>query len=433
MAILRLHRPDGRRTSVMRVSASDKAFKRLAIAGWLLTVGVTVSAFAIRVISGAPPLPNRFSMGDAAMTAVGLLQVATATLAVLILVRLPRQRVGWLLMATGVFYALSILAAAIAFAAFAEGPAGLAIAEWAGWVAWVTSTISGVTLVTIPLVFPDGRLSPTWLRRPLVLLLAVPTLLLGLAMTLQPGKMLLITSLDNPLGIGPDVLRTFSAAALGAIAVFVGAPVAIVGISLAARFRRSRGVERQQLKWFVAAAIVMVTALLVTGFFGFVVNDGTRNEWPLVAFALAATSMPIAIGIAILRYRLYAIDRIISRTISYGLITAVLVGVFATIVVGLQAILARFTGGDTVPVAISTLVVFVSFQPLRRRVQSTIDRRFQRAHYDAERTQAAFAARLRNNVELESLVAEVRTAVDATIAPAHVGLWLRSRPSGDRR
>jgi hypothetical protein len=140
--------------------------------------------------------------------------------------------------------------------------------------------------------------------------------------------------------------------------------------------------------------------------------------------------MPIAIGIAILRYRLYAIDRIISRTISYGLITAVLVSVFATVVVGLQAILARFTGGDTVPVAVSTLVVFVSFQPLRRRVQSTIDRRFQRAHYDAERTQAAFAARLRNNVDLESLMAEVRSVVDSTVAPASVGLWLRSDRAG---
>jgi hypothetical protein len=417
----------------MRASAPDTALRRLAIAAWLLTVGVTVAAFAIRVISGAPPLPNRFSMGDAAMTAVGLLQVATATVAVLILVRLPRQRVGWLLMATGVFYALSILAAAIAFAAFEEGPAGLVMAEWAGWLAWVTSTISGVTLFTIPLTFPDGRLSPTWLRRPLVLSLSVPTLLVGLAMTLQPGKMLLITSLDNPLGIGPDVLKTFPAAVLGGIAVFVGAPVAIVAISLVSRFQRSRGVERQQLKWFVAAAIVMTTALLITGFVGFVVNDGTRNEWPLVAFALAATSMPIAIGIAILRYRLYAIDRIISRTISYGLITAVLVGVFATVVVGLQAILARFTGGDTVPVAVSTLVVFASFQPLRRRVQSMIDRRFHRAHYDAERIQAAFAARLGDNVDLESLAAEVRTAVDATIAPASVSLWLRSRPSGDRR
>jgi hypothetical protein len=409
------------------------AFRRLAIAGWLLTVGVTVGALAIRVGSGAPPLPNRFSMGDAAMTAVGLLQVATATVAVLILVRLPRQRVGWLLMATGVFYALSILAAAIAFAAFAEGPAGLAIAQWAGWFAWVTSTISGVTLVTIPLVFPDGRISPTWLRRPLVLSLAVPSLLVGLAMTLQPGKMLLITSLDNPLGIGPDLFKTFPAATLGGIAVFVGAPVAIVGISLVSRFRRSRGVERQQLKWFVTAVIVMVTALLVTGFFGFFVYDGPRNEWPLVLFALAATSMPIAIGIAILRYRVYAIDRIISRTISYGVITTVLVVVFAALVVGLQAVLTPFTRGDSVPVAVSTLVVFASFQPLRRRVQSTIDRRFHRSQYDAERTQAAFAARLGSNVDLESLAAEVRSVVAATIAPESVGLWLRRGHGGHGR
>ena len=154
-----------------------------------------------------------------------------------------------------------------------------------------------------------------------------------------------------------------------------------------------------------------------------------------MAFALAATSMPVAIGIAILRYRLYAIDRIISRTISYAVITAVLVAVFAIVVIGLQALLARFTSGDTVPVAASTLVVFALFQPLRRRVQATIDRHFYRARYDAERTQAELAARLKNNVDLESLAKAVRSVVDATIAPASVGLWLgqaRRTAGGDR-
>ena len=152
-----------------------------------------------------------------------------------------------------------------------------------------------------------------------------------------------------------------------------------------------------------------------------------------MVFALAATSVPIAIGIAILRYRLYAIDRIVSRTISYAVISAVLVAVFAIVVVGLQAVLAQFTTADTVPVAASTLVVFALFQPLRRRVQATIDRRFYRARYDAERTQAALAARLRNNVDLESLANEVRSVVDATIAPKSVGLWLRPSPTDGRR
>ena len=358
--------------------------------------------------------------------------MATATVAVLILVRQPRQRIGWLLMATGIFYAISILAAAIAFATVADGPTGHTIARWGGWFAWVTSTISGVTLVTIPLVFPDGRLSyPA--SAGLVLLFAALPLVIGLAMTLHPGPMVLLTSLDNPLGVGPRLICTLPPVVLGGFAAYVGVPVALAGISLAARFRGSRGVERQQLKWFVAAAIATTMALLITGFMGFILNDGVRTEWPLVGFALAATSMPIAIGIAILRYRLYAIDRIISRTISYAVITALLVAVFAIVVVGLQAVLAQFVSGDTVPVAASTLVVFAVFQPLRRRVQATIDRHFYRARYDAERTQAALAARLRNNVDLESLANEVRSVVDATIAPESVGLWLRPTPTDGRR
>jgi hypothetical protein len=393
---------------------------------------VTIAAFAIRVVSGAPPLPNRFGLGDAATVAFGLLQVTTTTVAVLILVRLPRQRVGWLLMATGLFYALSILAAAIAFDAFAEGPGGLETAKWGGWLAWVTSTISGVTLVTIPFVFPDGRVaSPVFAR--LIQIMSAPVLVIALAITLQPGPMILLTSLDNPLGLGPTIVGRFTPGVLGGMATFVAVPVALAGASLVLRFRGSRGVERQQLKWFVAAATVMTAALLVTGFFGFVVDADVRDEWPLVAFGVAATSMPVSIGVAILRYRLYAIDHIISRTLSYGVITAVLLAVFAAVVVGLQTLLTPFTRGSSVPVAISTLVVFALFQPLRRRVQSTVDRRFNRARYDAEPTRAALAARLRDNLDIENVGAEIRGVVGATIEPASVGIWLRPRGTGSSR
>jgi hypothetical protein len=416
---------------VTAAASLDSALRRLAIAAWLLTIAMTVAAIAIRVVSGAPPLPNRFSLGDAATIAIGILQVATTTVAALILVRVPRQLVGWLLMATGVFYAVSILAAVIAFAAYAVGPAGLLTAQWGGWFAFASSTVSGVTIVAIPFVFPDGRFTSPTVGRALFVF-AAPALAVGMAMLLQPGRMLLVTFLDNPLGVGPDLFGALPPVVLGGIAAYIGAPVVIAAVSLTRRFRRSRGVERQQLKWFVASAIVMTTALIITGLFGFVLNDGVRDEWPLVAYALAATAVPIAIGIAILRYRLYAIDRIISRTISYGVLTALLVAVFAIVVVGLQTILSSFTRGDAVPVAVSTLVVFALFQPLRRKVQTTIDRRFYRTPYNVERIQAAFAARLSNNVDLESLAGEVRNVVGAAIAPESVGLWLRRNPTADR-
>lgn len=409
---------------------TDAMGRRLAIAAWVLTLAVTAATLALRIIGGAPPVPNRFAMGDTAATAVGLLQVATASVAALILVRIPRQPVGWLLMATGVFYAVSILAGIAAFAAVAAGPDALAIAQWCGWLAFVTSTISGITLFAIPFVFPDGRPASRKVAR-LLAVLAAPALVLLIALTLQPGPGYLLTSLDNPLGIGPDVLGALPTTAIAAIGACVGAMMVLAGASVVARFRRSRGVERQQLKWFVGATILMMLALGVTSWIGFVANDARRVEWPLVAYALAATTVPIAIGIAVLRYRLYAIDRIISRTITYGVLTAVLVGVFVVIVIGLQAILASITKSQGIPVTVSTLVVFALFQPLRRRVQSAIDRRFNRARYDAERIQAAFAARLRDNVDLDSLGAEVRNVVGATIAPASIGLWLRPG-QGDR-
>jgi hypothetical protein len=410
---------------------TDRVARRLAIGGWALTIVVTVATLAISIVDTAPQLPNRFALGDAATGAIGLLQVTTATVALLILVRLPRQRVGWLLLATGLLYAISILGNAVAVAAVAEGPTGLAIAQWGGWVAYVTSTISGVTLFAIAFLFPDGRAaSPTFAR--LLPVVAIPWVVWAVAMALQPGPMFLLTSLDNPIGVGPDLGDALAPSGPVAMAGIVGAVLLAAGPVLW-RFRQSRGVERQQMKWFATAAVTMMAALAVTASQGFGSSEGASVEWPLVVYALAATAMPIAIGIAILRYRLYEIDRIISRTISYGVVTAVLIVVFASVVVGLQTVLTPFTGGDTLPVAASTLVVFALFQPLRRRVQSAIDRRFDRARYDAEQTIAAFSSRLRDNVDLESLAAEVRSVMAATIAPVSVGLWLRHGPAGDRR
>ena len=411
-----------------QTAATDRLLRRLAIAAWVLTIAATVAALAIRVISGAPPLPNRFSLGDAAISAISLLQVATATVAVLILVRLPRQVVGWLLMATGFFYAISILAAPIAFATVADGPTGLTIARWSGWFAWVTSTISGVTIVAIPMVFPDGRLSSPLVAR-LVALFAAPALVIGLAVTLQPGPMVLLTSLDNPIGLGPRLFGNLSPLAVGAVAAYIGVPLALAGVSLASRWRQSRGVERQQLKWFVAAAVAMTSALLLTGFTGYVFNDA-RSEWPLVVFALAATSMPVAIGVAILRYRLYAIDRLINRTLVYGGVTALLAAVYGVSVLLMQAPLAQFAGGRTLAVAGSTLAVAVLFSPVRARVQRLVDRRFYRGRYDAEVAVSSFAARLRENVDLGKLSDEVTSVVDATVAPRAVGMWLRPRAGG---
>jgi hypothetical protein len=189
------------------------------------------------------------------------------------------------------------------------------------------------------------------------------------------------------------------------------------------RYHRGGPVERHQIRWLAAGTFIVVVGFLASSVVPFAERIG------LMALAV----LPISIGIAILRYRLYEIDRIVSRTIGYVIVTATLLAVFVVGVVGLQAILTPVTRGEAVPVAASTLLVFALFQPLRRRVQVVIDHRFYRARFDAERTQTTFAARVRNNLDLEGLAAELRSVIGATVAPASLGVWLRAGQPRNRR
>ena len=195
-------------------------------------------------------------------------------------------------------------------------------------------------------------------------------------------------------------------------------PLAIASTIL--KYRRGSSVVREQLKWFAAVALLTVAGFIVraTGVAPIADVGGLLGILGLVL-------LPIAIGIAILRYRLYDIDRIISRTVSYAVVTGILAVVFVGTILVSQTFLASFLNGSSVAVAASTLVVAALFQPLRRRVQSVVDRRFDRSRYDAERTVAAFAGRLRDEVELERLEADIRSVVSLTLAPTSVGLWMR--------
>jgi len=192
------------------------------------------------------------------------------------------------------------------------------------------------------------------------------------------------------------------------------------------RYRRAAGIERAQLKWFALVMAISLPALLVR--FSLYGNDGVElivsNVALLVAYAGFAL-LPVAIGIAILRYRLYEIDRLISRTISYGVLTAIVGGLFGGFILVFQAGLAPVTGSNELAVAGSTLLVFALFQPLRRRVQRLVDRRFNRSRYDAERTVAAFAGRLRDEVDLDALKLEILATVTRAVEPTTVALWLR--------
>ena len=231
---------------------------------------------------------------------------------------------------------------------------------------------------------------------------------------------------QNPFAVNGSIGDLLSLAGTVAVIVMI-AVVFLAMASLVVRYRRAVGVERQQLKWFAAVIAIagpaLAIAILTSGTTSGTIADVSGATWGIAVISLAL--LPVAIGIAILRYRLYEIDRLISRTIGYATVTGVLVVVFAAAILLFQAVLAPLTGGNTVSVAASTLVVAALFQPLRRRVQSRVDRRFNRARYDAERIVAAFAGRLRDEVDLGQLRTEITAAVDHTVQPIAVSLWLR--------
>lgn len=288
---------------------------------------------------------------------------------------------------------------------------------------------SGMALIIgwIPLLFPTGTLpGPRW-RVPAAIVLSV----LGIGLissALRPGP-IGGSALVNPFGVDwwPVILQPF----VDAIALAVLASLLLGVAAVITRYRRGDRIVRLQIRWFVTAVaivplsivgILVEVALRAAGGAGADAPNGLISV--LVSYA-AVLALPIAIGIAVTRYRLYEIDRLISRTIGWALVTGVLVALFAGMVVGLQAVLANVTQGGTLAVAASTLIAFALFQPVRRRVQTAVDHRFDRARYDGDRTAAAFAERLREQVDLAGLEADIAGVVDGALRPTSVGLWIR--------
>ena len=238
-------------------------------------------------------------------------------------------------------------------------------------------------------------------------------------------------TLDNPLA-----LRAFGGALRAALWVALAISVLAVLVaagSLVVRFRRAHGVERQQLRWVALAAAVVAPAALVlvaaAAATTLLAAASTTTLWRVFNWALVVcvTILPLAIGAAILRYRLYDLDRIVSRTLAYGLLTVLLGGGYAAVVLGLGRLLGR---DSSLVIAVATLAVAAAFQPARRRIQRAVDRRFNRRKYDAAQTIEAFSARLRDQIDLDTLSSELLAVVDQTMEPTRVSLWLRPSPRG---
>jgi hypothetical protein len=221
----------------------------------------------------------------------------------------------------------------------------------------------------------------------------------------------------NPLAV-PALARVLVVPAVAGIVIVLGSLLVGAG-SLVGRFRRASGVERLQLRWLAYAAALAAVLLLVALVAGFVL---AKDDVVFASLALGVALLPLATGAAILRYRLYDLDRIISRTLAYGLLTVLLGGAYAGVVLGLGQLFGR---DSSLVVAVATLAVAAVFQPARRRVQRSVDRRFNRRRYDAARTIAAFSARLRQQVDLDTLAAELLGVVEQTMQPTRVSLWLQ--------
>ncbi len=268
------------------------------------------------------------------------------------------------------------------------------------------------------LLFPDGRPpSPRWRWAIRLALVGVGLGLVGWVFGDQP--MFLFPEFTSPLVIRglPGGALVYAGYAIMLVLLLVGAAALVV------RWRRGSTIERAQIKWVVAAAVV----LLVTEIVNVATFDPTDPYSPAGILAtVAIVLVPLAMGIAILRYRLYDIDRIISRTLSYAIVTGLLGAVFVGVILLLQTVLAGVVGKGGIPVAVSTLAVFALFQPVLRRVRRAVDRRFDRARYDGERTAGAFAERLRWETDMERVTGDLRATVDRAIAPTSLAIWLRT-------
>jgi hypothetical protein len=350
---------------------------------------------------------------------ISLNGLAFGTVGLLVAVRRRENPIGWLFLAGGVLSGFQILTGEIAmYDRYVLLDRELHAAVW-GWINGLASLVFLALLPFVMLLFPDGRfLSRRW-HRLVPSAVALP-LLSAIAWLLVPGEVGLIPGVDNPFGVDGNAVLT--ALAARPFETGIGAPIFVcllVGVaSLLVRWRASGSEQRAQLNWvlFTTAAgfcSILLTSMLIP----------TLGSWPnTVAWNVALSGIPVAVGISILRYRLFAIDRIISRTVSYGLVTGLLVAVYA----GLVTAVSRWTNTDSpLAVAMSTLAVAALFQPLRHRVQAVVDRRFNRPRYDAARTIETFTLELRDKVDLEVLAADLLTVVHQTMQPARAGLWLR--------
>jgi hypothetical protein len=421
---------DGRR----RPASTHRARGAAWLAWSLWAVCVALAALAVFLYGAQNRLLPGGSPYSLYLLNISVASLAISTVGTLVASRRPGNPIGWLFCASGFLHAIEAFAGEYGVYALI-GPGSLPGGVMALWLASWAWILAGQLILFLFLLFPDGRLpSPRWR---VVAWLSVIGILQETALyALEPAQLLEtdlhgLPPVKNPFALEDaahflNMVGTVSSPLLG---VLVLAPI----VALFLRYRRARGEERQQIKWVAYAAALLTVAISVVSIWPAL--DGSIVGG--VLFLIGFLAISIAIGIAILRHRLFDIDLIINRTLVYGVLTAALVAVYVGSVVLLQALLRALSGQESqLAVVASALAIAALFNPLRRRIQGFIDRRFYRKKYDAARTLSDFSAKLREETDLDSLSDDLVSVVEETMQPAHASLWLRpsegSDPAGGR-
>jgi hypothetical protein len=409
---------------------------RVAWSSWAASLMLGLFSVALLVLTRATPIP-RGAVPRGVNAGWGLLLLAIlSTMGALIVARQPANRIGWSFVAAGLGLALQAFATQYAIYALLTDPGALPGAAWLAWLSsWLTIPPIYSAFAALLLLFPSGRLlSPRW--RPVAWM--VVSWIVGVAVgnfSYPPDPYLGVEAPVRLNEAAGQIMNTTGSLAWLLVALALPAAAA----SLVVRFRRSRGQERQQLKWLAFAAALLGVGLLGIGLvdileqLGWVRPQSTRPVGAVLGGVaiLGVTALPVTAGLAVLKYRLYEIDPIINRTLVYGLLTALLAAVYAGLVLSIgQLSGAMGTEPPSGAVAGATLAVAALFQPARRRIQAVVDRRFNRRKYNAAQTIQAFSTRLREQVDLDTLSSELLAVVDQTMAPTQVWFWLRPSPPG---
>jgi len=418
---------------------------RARAASWLawslagLSLAIFVAGIPLWVLARSAHVPASWdanlSLGD---WLAGVLFLVFPLVGALLASRLPRNPIGWICLADGFLWMLTGTSDYYAIYGVAQPgsvPFPVGIAGINNWL-WVPAV--GLLGTFMFLLFPDGKL-PSRRWRPLAWFSAVVILLISLGVMLTPEPLQNLGGIGNPFALEELPFWVDDAAYI----VLPLLPLCMLASasSLVLRHRRSAGEERQQIKWIALAASFVGLMYLIAMVNGFIFPSGAwfavgSPLWlDLIAYAalLSFVSIPIAVGFAVLKYRLYDIDVVINRALVYSALTATLALVYLGSVVLLQRAFVFLTGeGSQLTIVASTLAIAALFNPLRRRIQAFVDRRFYRDKYDAARTLEAFSAKLRDETDLEFLNAEMLSVVRETVQPAHASLWLRETAADEK-